>query len=505
MLASRNNQILLGLLIITLNSFSLKGQTEFKSDGIVIPSFTTTQRNQITAVDGQCIYNLSTNYVECYDGTQWRSSASNVAQPWFVNGPTVYLAFDQRVGIGTSAAAASLQIDAPTGVDPFRARVASATKLRVHNNGSVSVGSSSSGSDNGLYVLGNAGIGTTNPNAKMEISSNDWQLSLNNINTGGEDWYIGSSSNSWNAGGGKFILSKTNSSGAAALVVDNSNNVGISTLSPSTKLHVSGGSDVNAMSGGFITIGTNSGSHLAMDNNEIMARNNGAVSTLALNAEGGQVTVNSGGTRDSDAMRIRGRVFFDNGGNSGMRITATNSTPTNALLEPTLFEEGLVGQSGRPFWRIYSREFYASATSEYRTYSDRNLKDNIIPIKNALDKIKSLEGVSYSLTKSPLKKRVRPLTKQEKYIEENQLGFIAQDVAKVLPQLVSKDESSGLHTVGYLGVIPVLVEAIKEQQSKIEILEDELKLLRNNEASYQNESILESRLEKIENLLLQKN
>ena len=53
-------------------------------------------------------------------------------------------------------------------------------------------------------------------------------------------------------------------------------------------------------------------------------------------------------------------------------------------------------------------------------------------------------------------------------VRRNQLGFIAQDVEKVLPQIVSEDETSGLKTIGYMGVIPILVEAMKQQQQQIE-------------------------------------
>lgn len=507
---SNQHQVLLSLMLFIFLSFQSWGQTEVKIGGIVFPSFTTTERNQIVATDGQCIYNLSTDQLECYNGSEWKASATppTVEHPWFVNsigGP--YVLSGTRIGIGTSAPAATVQIDSPADVDPFRARVQSSTKLRVHSsNGSVSVGTSSAGPENGLYVNGRAGIGTSAPLAKMTIADIDWQFHLNNPNTGGGNWYLGSSADAWAAGGGKFVLSPTNSSTNAALVVDASKNVGISNTSPSTRLHVSGGSDVNPVSGGFITVGNDNSSHIAIDNNEIMARNNGSAAALALNAEGGEVTVNSGGSRDADALEVKGRVYFDNGGNSGMRISATSSTPTNALFEPTLFEEGLIGFSGRPFWRIYSREFYALSPLEYRSYSDRSLKGNIVPINSALDKITKLEGVSYRLLKSPLGKRNRELSKEEKFVEANQLGFIAQDVAKVLPQLVTKDESSGLYTVAYMGVIPVLVEAIKEQQSVIELQEMQLQaLLKEKEMTAKANLDLDKRLKAIEAQLSQSN
>lgn len=199
-----------------------------------------------------------------------------------------------------------------------------------------------------------------------------------------------------------------------------------------------------------------------------------AVATLPLNAEGGEVTINSGGSQDQDSLEIRGRVHFDNGENSGMRITATSSSPTNAVLNPTLFEEALIGQSALPFWRVYSREFYARTALDYRTYSDRSLKRNVRAIPNALATINAFEGVTYELSKHPMDNRNRQLTAEQEFGRRNQLGFIAQDVEKILPQMVSEDKTTGLKSVGYMGLIPVLVEAIKEQQRQIESQQEQL-------------------------------
>ena len=59
--------------------------------------------------------------------------------------------------------------------------------------------------------------------------------------------------------------------------------------------------------------------------------------------------------------------------------------------------------------------------------------------------------------------------------DKNQLGFIAQDVEEVLPELVKEVETLGTEdeshkVVNYDGVIPVLVEAIKMQQKQIDRL-----------------------------------
>jgi hypothetical protein len=140
--------------------------------------------------------------------------------------------------------------------------------------------------------------------------------------------------------------------------------------------------------------------------------------------EEGEVTINVGSILNSDAMEISGRVNFNNGVNRGMRITATNSTQTYALFEPTIPEEGLVGSFSRPFCRMYSGEFYALSALEYKTFSDRSLKDNILPIRNTSDKISDLEGVSYALIESPLGKHSRPMTKMRSWLKITNLDLL---------------------------------------------------------------------------------
>jgi hypothetical protein len=73
-------------------------------------------------------------------------------------------------------------------------------------------------------------------------------------------------------------------------------NVGIGVSSPDAPLHLPGGNDAAPGGGGVLLIGPTTGGNVAIDANEIMARNGGATSTLYLNADGGPVVV--GGVLD---------------------------------------------------------------------------------------------------------------------------------------------------------------------------------------------------------------
>lgn len=87
--------------------------------------------------------------------------------------------------------------------------------------------------------------------------------------------------------------------------------------------------------------------------------------------------------------------------------------------------------------------------------SDERLKTNITLIDNALPKLMLINGVSYNW-------RVDEYP-QFKLSEGTELGVIAQEVAKVFPEVVNTDDE-GYLSVEYSHLVPVLIQAIKEQQ-----------------------------------------
>ncbi|MEM7081792.1 MAG: tail fiber domain-containing protein, partial [Pseudomonadota bacterium] len=404
--------------------------------------------------------------------------ATDNSGPWSTNLSTHFVPAGHAVAIGTANASADLFIDSASGGTPLRARVSGTTALMVHENRSVSVGTAGVGPNAGLYVLGDVGVGAFAPNAKLTTSDPDWQFSLRNPFAGGAEWFVGSSADSWAAGGGKFVVSNVASSSSAPFVIDADENVGIANVSPSTRLHIGSGSDVAPGGGGFMTLGSDTSINVALDNNEIMARNNGNAAPLTLNAEGGEVRVNTGGNRNEDAFEVRGRVVFDGGTNGNFRITQATDGTAYTVLEPTSFETGYLGRGTFPFRAMYSREYFAASPLNYSSYSDRRLKTNIQPIRSAVDTIKQLEGVSYAFVPDTRGQRAQALSGQERFASDHQLGFIAQDVADVLPQLVREDPTTGLKTVAYMGLIPVLVEALKTQQAMLEAQQAELEQLK---------------------------
>ena len=103
-------------------------------------------------------------------------------------------------------------------------------------------------------------------------------------------------------------------------------------------------------------------------------------------------------------------------------------------------------------------------TAYSTTVSDIRLKDNIVTIDNALDKVCKLRGVEYTWNKGSRK-------------DTRDLGVIAQEVEKVLPEIVKEkkmplidDSETTYKSVDYEKITAVLVEAVKEQQAQIDEL-----------------------------------
>ena len=98
--------------------------------------------------------------------------------------------------------------------------------------------------------------------------------------------------------------------------------------------------------------------------------------------------------------------------------------------------------------------------------SDLALKENINPISNALDKVSQLGGYSFDWKDTHLEDRGGL---DDMFVKKSDVGIIAQEVQKVLPEAVGKREDGTLG-VRYELLVPLLVESIKELKKEIQSL-----------------------------------
>ena len=118
--------------------------------------------------------------------------------------------------------------------------------------------------------------------------------------------------------------------------------------------------------------------------------------------------------------------------------------------------------------------------------SDARMKENIKDISKSLGKLRQLRSVSYNFKEDnkeqpipekflekgfdieKMKAELKSIPKTNQYLlSRNFYGFLAQDVQKLFPDLVFED-SVGMLSVDYIGMIPLLVNGLKEQQEQIE-------------------------------------
>ncbi|MES2764116.1 MAG: tail fiber domain-containing protein [Bacteroidota bacterium] len=243
------------------------------------------------------------------------------------------------------------------------------------------------------------------------------------------------------------------------------------------------------LSGGSIGIGTTVPNYalemrLGVASNYIASFENTTASGSGLlgynnaglsNALGGVTNISSG-------IGVYG-VHLPNTGN-GIGVYGTSNSSN------TLGVRGSIPTAGA--WLGYGGYFSGGLGYANGLYnlSDSRVKSNVVKIENAIEKLKKIEGVTYKYN-----------AKDYPYIAggdtRTYLGFIAQNVYEVFPEAVAQkaipvsgEEMHGTNTnsektkyetfnvVDYTAIVPVLVEAIKEQQKQIEELKSEVQKLK---------------------------
>ena len=103
----------------------------------------------------------------------------------------------------------------------------------------------------------------------------------------------------------------------------------------------------------------------------------------------------------------------------------------------------------------------ATLSGELTIDSDARLKANITSLGNTLSKLLLIDGKTYTL-------------KSDESVEK--IGLLAQDIQKIFPELVKESgDEDRILSINYQGLIPILINAIKEQQKELQKLKEDLK------------------------------
>jgi hypothetical protein len=163
-------------------------------------------------------------------------------------------------------------------------------------------------------------------------------------------------------------------------------------------------------------------------------------STGILFATIGQFATINGSTASSGTLTL---VSTSNATKSTAGIRMTENIASSTTTTGTLTVSGGVGIAGQ-----------LTATTIVET-SSIVFKENINPITGALDKITSLTGVIYDRKDGSIK---------------NEPGLIAEEVDKIIPNLVTRDEHGNVYGLQYTKMVAYLIESIKELKQEIDSL-----------------------------------
>ena len=105
-------------------------------------------------------------------------------------------------------------------------------------------------------------------------------------------------------------------------------------------------------------------------------------------------------------------------------------------------------------WRLIVNKSGTVFAQKFQQFSDRRLKTAIRPVQNSLANLRAVEGYNYQW-------------KNPKDDQNLQTGVIAQELEETFPELVTTNKD-GLKSVNYIGLIPHLIEAVKELDKKTE-------------------------------------
>ena len=239
------------------------------------------------------------------------------------------------------------------------------------------------------------------------------------------------------------------------------------------------GSDMKVADGRKIFFGDSGESFINFRNTDEFMTISGSANGIVLSGS----TIQIDGTLEgASPLKIGGEVSFGGdlkfGPNNETQISF-QSTPTDALVISGSNEAGGLTISGSAvnidaFVGIGVGEGNAThaltlpdnsnasgqvKANAFVSYSSIRYKENVQPLGSAVDTINKLQGVSYSW----------------KDTGKKDFGFIAEEVGKVIPEIVEwSQDPQYANTMDYTRIISFLVEAVKEQQKKIDLLAEKL-------------------------------
>ena len=287
---------------------------------------------------------------------------------------------------------------------------------------------STNASTGALVITGGVGIGGT-----VNIAGNENVTGLLKVTN---------TAVSTDATSGAMVISGGVGIGGAVNITGNENVAGLLNVTNSTESSTSSNGAVVILGGLGIAKNTNIAGVLKVTD-----------TTASTNATSGAMVISGG-------VGIGGVVNITGNENVAGVLKVTDTTVSTNATSGAMVISGGAGIGGN---LNVGGDFTLSGAQT--TTSDQTLKTDIVPIDNALDKVLNMNGVYFNWID------------KEKFNDRHQIGFLAQNVESVIPELVLTD-NSGIKSVNYSQLVAVLVEAFKEQNNVINQLKTDVELLK---------------------------
>lgn len=365
----------------------------------------------------------------------FRQSASHSDELWFQGGGR------QVSNVGTWDSELNTILGTPSAgvTGGYEWRVNNSTKMDMAHGGRLTVQSSvavsqDNTSGGGIILADDGDIVDLNDGfATMRFSDG---VKLTNANKGGST-----------------VIQLGNGSSATAaertVYFNTGQNVGVGTAAPSYPLHVNGKIMSGSATGGawpaWIDYANTYGTFVfgGSDNAFFGVKNRGG---------------SAGGSNDYNTV-----IYF---GDDATDDLVFESQDYGEVM--TLAGDGYLAINGAPDNNFHLRVYGKIRSNGINETSDVRYKRNISDIKDALSKLLQLRGVNYEWKNDEFP--------DKEFSEGVELGLIAQEIEKILPEVVDID-AEGYLSVQYSHIIPLLIEGVKEQQKIIENQQQQINLL----------------------------
>ncbi|MBX2989344.1 MAG: tail fiber domain-containing protein [Bdellovibrionaceae bacterium] len=222
--------------------------------------------------------------------------------------------------------------------------------------------------------------------------------------------------------------------GAGILYKNGAGNVGIGTTNPGSRLTVS-----DTAGNPTVAVGPTQAAAGGAATLQLIGKNGGSSSTSFFQAGwNGALTYQSANGS---------HAFLDGTGTTRLHLTGGN---LGVGVTPTTYKLDVNGDVRiENSATLYFGTTAICSVTGCPTPSDKRYKKDIEPLRNSLEKIQRLQGVSYDWIEA------------ERFGNQHQVGFIAQDVEQVYPEVVHTDQRTGFKSVAYDKLVAPVIESLK--------------------------------------------